>query len=89
MFTGILGGLSLVLVRSGSSSLTGKSREARWTHDNRPRWLPTTRYPLPESIALMPRLRLLARFLLMIYSWSWKGALVLTSNSSVPKLQLL
>jgi hypothetical protein len=44
-------------------------------------------YPdlLPESMAPMPRLRLLARFLLMIYSWSWNGTLVLTSSSSVPK----
>jgi hypothetical protein len=41
--------------------------------------------PLPESTAPMPRLRLLARSLLMIYSWSWNGTLVLKSNSSVPK----
>jgi hypothetical protein len=36
--------------------------------------------PLPESMAPMPRLRLLARF-----SWPWNGTLVLTSNFRAPK----
>jgi hypothetical protein len=44
--------------------------------------------PLPESMAPMPRLRLLARFLLMIYSWFWNGTLRRSALVSL-RLQLL
>ena len=70
MFTGILGGLSLVLTWFGCSSLTGKSLEGFRTYDNMPGWLPTLPDLLPVEHTPMSRLRLLARFLMMIYSWS-------------------
>jgi hypothetical protein len=61
--------------------VTGSVLDSR----NRPRWLPALLDLLPESIALMPRLRLLARLFMMVRLLVLRGTLVLTANSSVPK----